>query len=186
MKLHIKNMVSICCKRVVKSELKKLGLYYISVHLGEIEIKGDITDSQREQFRIALQRFGLELLEDRKTIMVERIKNLVVEIVHFQELPHKVSFTAYIAGKLHHHYTYLSNLFSEAMGTTIEQYLIVHKIERAKELIFYDEHNLTEISFMLNYSSVAHLSNQFKKITGMPPSQFKKLKVKNRQGLDEM
>ncbi len=187
MKLYIKNMVSICCKRVVKSEMKKLGLYYISVNLGEVEIKGDITDAQREQFRIALHRFGLDLLEDKKTILVERIKNLVIEIVHSSEMPRKVSFPDYIAGKLHYHYTYLSNTFSKVMGTTIEQYLIVNKIERAKELIFYDELNLTEISFLLNYSSVAHLSNQFKKVTGVAPSHFKKLGVsQHRKGLDRI
>lgn len=186
MKLHIKNMVSICCKRVVKLELKKLGLYYVSVHPGEVEIREDITEFQREQLNKSLQRFGLELMEDKKTILVEQIKNVVVEIVRSASLPHKFSFSTYIARKLQYHYSYLSNLFSEVMGTTIEQYLIVHKIERAKELLFDDELNLTEISFMLNYSSVAHLSNQFKKVTGMAPSSFKKLKENRRLCLDEV
>jgi AraC-like DNA-binding protein len=186
MKLYIKNMVSICCRRVVKSELKKLGLYYVNVHLGEVEIQKGMTDAQREQLGSALQRFGLELIEDKKSIIVERIKNIVVESVHSPGVCTKVSFSTHIARKLKYHYTYLSNLFSEVMGTTIEQYLIAHKVERVKELIFYNEHNLTEISFMLNYSSVAHLSNQFKKVTGMAPSHFKKLKIKHRQNLDEM
>lgn len=186
MKLYVKNMVSICCKRVVKSELKKLGLYYVSVQLGEVEIQKEMSDAQREQFGTALQRFGLELMEDKKSIIVERIKNVIVETVRAPEVTRKVSFSTHIARKLQYHYTYLSNLFSEVMGTTIEQYLIAHKIERAKEMISYNELNLTEISFALNYSSVAHLSNQFKKVTGMAPSHFKKLKNKHRQGLDEM
>ncbi|MDO8368601.1 MAG: AraC family transcriptional regulator [Saprospiraceae bacterium] len=186
MKLYIKNMVSLCCKRVVESEMKTLGLYYVSVNLGEAEIKEDITDSQREHLRIALKRFGLELMEDKKTILVERIKNAVVEIVYTPETSHKINSSAYIAGKLHYHYTYLSSLFSEVMGTTIEQFLIVNKIERAKELIFYDEFNLTEISYILNYSSVAHLSNQFKKVTGVAPSKFKKQKENNRLELDRI
>ena len=185
MKLHIKNMVSICCKRVVKSELKKLGLYYVSVHLGEVEIRDNITDSEREQFSSNLQRFGLELMDDRKTILVERIKNVVMELINSPNLSKKASFSAYIASKLHYHYTYLSNHFSLVTGITIEQFLIVRKIERAKELIFYDELSLTEISFMLNYSSVAHLSNQFKKVTGMTPSHFKKLKEKPQLRLAE-
>jgi len=186
MKLYVKNMVSICCKRVVKSELKKLGVFYLGVQLGEIEIQGDITDSKREQFKNALQRFGLDLLEDKKTILIERIKNLVIEMVYTPEVVRNASFTDFIARKLHYHYTYLSNLFSKAMGITIEQYYIANKIERVKELIFNDEYNLTEISFILNYSSVAHLSSQFKKMTGLTPSQFKKLKEKPRCGLDRM
>jgi len=185
MKLYIKNMVSICCKRVVKSELKKLGVYYLGVQLGEIEIQGEITECQREKFRIALQRFGLDLLEDRKTILMERIKNLIVEIVYSPELLRNGSYSDFIARRLHYHYTYLSNIFSRMMGTTIEQYLIVCKIERAKELISYDELNLTEISFQLNYCSMAHMSNQFKKITGLTPSQFRKMKGKRLYGLDE-
>ncbi len=186
MKLHIKNMVSACCKRVVKSELKKLGLYYVKVGLGEIEIRDDLTTIQREQFGIALQRFGLEIMEDKRKILVERIKNVALEIVHAPDKHRKVGYSEYISQKLYHQYNYLSSIFSKVMGTTIEQYVIALKIERAKELIVYDEHSLTEISFMLNYSSVAHLSNQFKKVTGMAPSQFKKLKEKSRRALDMM
>jgi AraC-like DNA-binding protein len=148
MKLYIKNMVSICSIRVVQFELKKLGLSMIRVDLGEVAIEEDIDDSQLEQIRIALQRFGLELMEDKRTILVESIKNLVIEIVYSPDLALKGHFSAYITGKLHYHYTYLSNLFSEVMGITIEQFLIAHKIERAKELISYDE---------LNLPSMAHL-----------------------------
>ncbi|GEM_PF-3540375 len=149
-------------------------------------IQGNITDFQRSQFRTALQRFGLYLMEDRKSILIERVKNVVVEMVYSPEVVRNISFSDFIARRLHYHYTYLSNIFSKSMGITIEQYFIANKIERAKELIFNDELNLTEISFMLNYSSVAHLSGQFKKITGLTPTQFKKLKEKRRIGLDEI
>ena len=171
---------------VIKTELKKLGLHYISVGLGEIEILENLTDIQREQFSIALQKFGFELMEGRKEVLVEKIKSVIIETVHYNEAAIKVSFSAFIAGRLHHHYNYLSKLFSEAMGITIEHFMIAHKIERVKELMFYDELNLTEISYMLNYSSVAHLSNQFKKVTGLTPSDFKKQHQKRTQPLYEI
>lgn len=186
MKLYVKNMVSICCKRVVKLELKKLGLYYVNVNLGEIEIRDDITDAQRAQLSAALQRFGLELMADKKEILVESIKTIMVELVQSDEIPHNTSFSDHIAKKLHHHYNYLSKLFSEVVGTTINNFFIAIKIERVKELILYNELNLTEISFMMNYSSVAHLSNQFKKVTGITPSDFKKMNEYQRQPLDEL
>ena len=186
MKLYIKNMVSICCKKVVKAELKKLELYYVYVNLGEAEVLEELSDVQRAQLSTALQKFGLELMSDKKEILVERIKNAVVELVYSNEMRHKATFSNHIAKKLHRHYPYLSSLFSEVMGTTIEHFVIANRIERVKELLFYDEHNLTEISFMLNYSSVAHLSNQFKKVTGISPSIFKKLNQKRCHGLDEL
>ena len=186
MKLYIKYMVSIRCKMVVKDELKKLGLHYVSVDLGEIEIVEDLSADQREQFKHALRRSGLELMDDNKAILIEKIKNVIVEMVHYTEAPLKINFSDYLAEKLQYDYTYLSNLFSEVVGTTIEHFVIAHKIERVKELIVYDELNLTEISYLLNYSSVAHLSNQFKKVTGLTPSHFKKLRHKRRGGLEEI
>ena len=125
-------------------------------------------------------------MDDNKAILIEKIKNVIVEMVHYREAPLKINFSDYLAEKLQYDYTYLSNLFSEVVGTTIEHFVIAHKIERVKELIVYDELNLTEISYLLNYSSVAHLSNQFKKVTGLTPSHFKKLKHKRRGGLEEI
>lgn len=177
-------MVSIRCKMVVKEELKKLDLHYIMLNLGELEILEDLSISQREQLKSGLQKSGLELMDDKKSILIERIKNTVVEMVHYNDTPLKINFSSFLAEKLAHDYTYLSNLFSEVVGTTIEHFIIAHKIERVKELIVYDELNLTEISYLLNYSSVAHLSNQFKKVTGLTPSHFKKLKHNRRGGLD--
>lgn len=186
MKLYVKYMVSIRCKMVVKEALKKLGLHSTHVDLGEIEILEDITAEQREQLKIALQKSGLELMDDKKSILIEKIKNVIVEMVHYTEEPLDINFSDFLSEKLHYDYTYLSNLFSEVVGTTIEHFIIAHKIERVKELIVYGELNLTEISYLLNYSSVAHLSNQFKKVTGLTPSHFKKLKHKRSGGLDEM
>lgn len=186
MRLYIKYMVSIRCKMVVKEELKKLGLHYVHVDLGEIEILEDLPAEQREQLKMALRKSGLELMDDKKAILIEKIKNAIVEMVHYTEAPLKINFSDFLAEKLQYDYTYLSNLFSEVVGTTIEHFIIAHKIERVKELIVYGELNLTEISYLLNYSSVAHLSNQFKKVTGLTPSHFKKLKQKRRGGLDEV
>ncbi len=176
MKLYIKYMVSNRCKMLVKDELKKLGLHYI-VNMGEADIMEDITSEQREQIRIALRESGLELMDDKKAVLIERIKTVIIEMVHYtDELP-KTNFSDYLSEKLNHDYTYLANLFSEVEGTTIEKFIISHKIERVKELIIYDEVNLTEIAWIMHYSSVAHLSNQFKKVTGLTPSHFKQLKT---------
>ena len=176
-------MVSTRCKMVVKAELDKLGLHHGVVDLGEVEVKGAITGKQRSQLKIALLKSGLELMEDKKAILIEKIKTAIIEMVHYaDELP-GVKNSVYISEKLGRDYTYLSNLFSETTGITIEQYIIVHKIERVKELLLYDELNLTEISYKLNYSSVAHLSNQFKKVTGLTPTFFKELKRKKRTAL---
>ena len=167
MKLFIKYMVSIRCKMVVKSELDKLGLHYLKVELGEVNIKENLTDEQRNQLKTELLKSGLELMDDKKAILIEKIKNLIVEMVHYSEEVPKTNFSDFLSEKLNHDYTYLANLFSEVTGITIEQYMIAHKIERVKELLIYDELTLTEISYRLNYSSVAHLSNQFKKVTGL-------------------
>ena len=186
MKLYIKYMVSVRCKMMVKDELKKLGLHFIVVDLGEVEIMEDLLPEQREELRLALLRSGLELMDDRKAVLIEKVKNLIIEMVHYaDELP-KVNYSDYIAEKLNHDYTYLSNIFSEVKGITIQQFIIVHKIERIKELIIYDELNITEIAWKMNYSSVAHLSNQFKKVTGLTPSHFKQLKDKRRTPIEDI
>lgn len=179
-------MVSLRCKLLVKEKLDKLGLAYGSVDLGEVEILPDISDQQKMQLKISLSEAGLELMDDRKKILIERIKAVVVEMVHYSDDLPKTNFSDYISEKLHYDYTYLANLFSEVKGTTLEHFVIAHKIERVKELLIYDELSLTEISYKLNYSSVAHLSNQFKKITGLTPSFFKKLKDKRRKPLEDI
>ncbi len=179
-------MVSIRCKMLVKEELKNLGLHYIAVDLGEVEIMEDITAEQRATIKAALMQSGLELLDDKKAILIERIKGVIIEMIHYtDELP-KINFSNYLSEKLQYDYTYLANLFSETEATTIEHFIILHKIERVKELIIYDELNLTEISRKLHYSSVAHLSHQFKKITGLTPSFFKSLKNKKRSTLENV
>ena len=171
---------------VVKEALRKLGLHFIVVDLGEIEIMEELSEEQKEELKIILLKSGLELMDNKKGILIEKIKNVIVELVHHTvELP-KTNFSNYLAEKLHHDYTYMANLFSEVQGTTIEQYIISHKIERIKELIMYDELNITEIAWKMNYSSVAHLSNQFKKVTGLSPSHFKQLKNKNRNPLEDV
>lgn len=184
--LHIKNMIGTCAKTVVQAELKKLGINPTAVALGAVGIADDITEAQRTAIGNALKKFGLELMDDKRIILTEQIKNLVVELVYGPERTQKVHFTDYIAGKMKYHYHYLSNLFTEVTGITIEQYLISTRIERVKELLTYDEYSLKEISFRLNYCSVSHLSNQFKKITGMSPSQFKKQAIPPRHALDEL
>jgi methylphosphotriester-DNA--protein-cysteine methyltransferase len=180
MKLFIKNMVCIRCKMIVKEELKKLGIPYSSVEIGEVELRGSITPEQRAQFASALLKAGLELINDKKNVLVEKVKNVIVELVHNTDEQPKVNYSQYISKKLDHDYTYLANLFSKEQGTTIEKFIIIHKIERVKQLLVYNEMNLTEIAYKLNYSSVAHLSNQFKKVTRLTPSYFKQIKTKRR------
>ena len=170
----------------VKEELKKLGLHFIIVDMGVVDIMEDITAEQREQIKIALLKSGLELMDDKKAVLIEKIKNVIIEMVHYtDELP-KTNFSDYLSEKLNYDYTYLANLFSEVKGITIEKFIISHKIERVKELIIYDEINLTEIAWKMHYSSVSHLSNQFKKITGLTPSHFKKLKNKRRKPIEDI
>ncbi|MFA9191497.1 AraC family transcriptional regulator [Flavobacterium sp. FZUC8N2.13] len=186
MRLYIKYMVSIRCKMVVKGELDKLNLNYFIVDLGTVDIIGDLTEEQREKLQVGLLYSGLELIDDKKAILIEKIKNVIIEMVHYtDELP-KVNYSDYISEKLGIDYTYLSKIFSEVKGITIEHFIIAHKIERVKELLLYDELNLTQISYMLNYSSVAHLSRQFKKVTGLTPSYFKQLKDKKRITLENI
>lgn len=179
-------MVSLRCKLVVKDILLKMGIKYIIVNLGEVEMLQEITEEQKIAFGIALQLTGLELMQDKRAVIIEKIKLTIIQLIHYtDELP-LLNFSAYLSEKLEYDYTYLSNLFSETEGTTIEQYMIIHKIERVKELIIYNEHNLTEIAYKLHYSSVAHLSHQFKKITGLTPTFFKSLKLKRRSLLENL
>ncbi len=179
-------MVSIRCIMAVKVELKNLGLHFIVVDLGEVDIMEDLSADQLNQLKTALLNIGLELMDDKKAILIEKIKNVITEMIHHSDEAMKMNYSDYISEKLNYDYTYLSNIFSEVKGTTIQQFIIVHKIERVKELLRYDELNLTEISYKLHYSSVAHLSNQFKKITGLSPSHFKKLKDRKRSPLEEV
>src|ERR1043165_9323570 len=172
----MKYMVSTRCKMAVKEELRKLGLHFIIVDLGEVDIMENISVDQREQLKMGLLKYGFELMDDPKAILIERIKNIIVEMVHYAEELPKTNFSDYLSGKLNYDYTYLANLFSEAERITIEHFIIAHKIERVKEMLIYQDLNLTEISYKLNYSSVSHLSRQFKKVTGLTPSHFKKLK----------
>ena len=179
-------MVSLRCKMMVKEELKKLGLHFIVVELGEVDVMEELTLQQRIDLKAGLLQSGLELMDDKKAVLIEKIKNVIIEMVHYADEFPKTNYSDYISEKLNHDYTYLSNIFSEVKGITIQQFIIIHKIERAKELLLYDELNLTEISYRLNYSSVAHLSNQFKKITGLTPSHFKALKDKRRNPIEDV
>ena len=186
MKLYIKYMVSLRCKLMVREELKKVGLHSTAIDLGVVEIPEGITEEQRLKLRENLLRSGLELLDDNKSILIERIKNVITEMIHYSEELPSENYSAYISEKLNYDYTYLSNVFSEVKGITIQQFIILNKIERVKELLLYDELNLTQISYKLHYSSVAHLSNQFKKITGLTPSYFKKMKKARKSNLENL
>jgi AraC-like DNA-binding protein len=186
MKIYIKYMVSLRCKLMVKQELRKLGIKYVVIELGVVDILDDITDEQRNQLKNNLAKSGLELLDDQKRILIERIQNVVVEMIHYSDELPKVNFSEYISEKIGYDYTYLSNIFSEIKGITLQNYIIIHRIEKVKELLLYDELNLTEISYRLQYSSVAHLSNQFKKITGLTPTFYKQLKQKRVVNLENL
>jgi len=179
-------MVSNRCKLAVKAALKELKLHFIIVDLGEIDIMEDISAEQKELLNNELLKSGLELMDDKRAILIERIKNVIVEMIHHTDEIIKVNFSDYLSGKLNHNYTYLANLFSEVQGTTIAQFLMLHKVERIKELIIYDELSISEIAWKMDYSSVAHLSNQFKKVTGLTPSHFKQMKKKRRKPIEEI
>lgn len=171
---------------VVKEELTKLGLHYIIVELGTVEILEDLKPEQRNQLKSNLSKSGLELLDDKKSILIEKIKNVIIELIHYSDELPKVNYSDYISEKLKYDYTYLANIFSEVKGISIQHFIIIHKIERVKELLLYDELDLTEISYRMNYSSVSHLSNQFKKITGLSPSFYKQLKQKRIGNLENV
>ena len=179
-------MVSLRCKMLVKQELKKLGIHYSSVDLGLVEIIGEITEDKRNKLKAALLESGLELMDDKKSILIEKIKNIIIKMIHYNEELPKVKYSEYISNIMGYDYTYLANVFSEVEGITIEHYIIAHKIEKVKELLIYDELNLSEISYNMNYSSVSHLSTQFKKVTGLTPTYFKNLKDKRRINLEKV
>lgn len=179
-------MVSIRCKMLVKSELEKIGIKYLSISLGEVNLLDDITKEQSENLKNSLLKSGIVLLDNKNAILIEKIKCIVIEMVHYaDELP-KIKFSDYLTKRLKYDYTYMANLFSEIEGSTIEHYILVHKIEKVKELIIYDELNFSEIAIKLNYSSVSHLSHQFKKITGLTPTFFKSLKIRKRKSLENL
>ncbi len=186
MKLFIKYMVSNRCKMLVKEELIKLGLHFIVVDLGEVEIMESLNLKQRAHLKTALLKSGLELMDDKKSVLIEKIKAVIINMVHYSDGNIKVNFSTYLSQKLQQDYTYMSNLFSEVQGTTIEHFIIAHKTERIKELIIYDELTITEIAWKMHYSSVAHLSSQFKKVTGLSPTHFKQLKDKKRSPIEEV
>jgi AraC-like DNA-binding protein len=171
---------------LVKAELKELGLHFINVELGVVEIAEDITLEQREILKSNLLQSGLELMDDKKSMLIEKIKIVITEMIHYNDELPKVNYSEYISKVMGYDYTYLANIFSEVKGITIEHYIIAHKIEKVKELLLYDELNLTEISYKMNYSSVSHLSTQFKKVTGLTPTFFKNLKDKRRNTLDNV
>jgi AraC-like DNA-binding protein len=179
-------MVSLRCKLIVKDELARLGIHSSAIELGSVDVLEEITLAQRQQLKMSLMNSGLELLDDKKSILIERIKSVIIEMIHYSDEVPKVNYSDYISQKLDYDYTYLSNVFSEVKGTTIQQFIINHKIEKVKELLLYDELNLTEISYRLHYSSVAHLSNQFKKVTGLSPTFFKTLKSKRVLNLEDI
>ena len=179
-------MVSLRCKMLVKAEIARLGFHCTTVELGMAEIKEDLDESQHNTLKTNLMKWGLELLADNRSILIERIKNVVVDMIYYKEEVPKVNYSDYISEKLHYNYTYLANVFSEEKGITLQQYIILNKIERVKELLLYGELNLTEISYNLHYSSVAHLSNQFKKITGLSPSYYRQNQLGRRVNLEDM
>ena len=179
-------MVCIRCKMIVKSVLENLGLHYILVGLGQVEIKEELSGDQHDQLKTELRKYGLELLDDRKAILIERIKNVIIQMVHYEDELPKIKNSEYISERLDYDYTYLANLFSEVTGTTIEHFFLTHKIERVKELLLYDKLSLKEIAYKMNYSSIGHLSNQFRKLTGLTPSFFKHLKRKKLTELENI
>lgn len=179
-------MVSARCKTAVKDALRHLGFHFVLVDLGEVDVMEQLTPEQLAELQKELKKSGLELMDNKRAILIEKIKNAVVEMVHHSDEIVKVNFSDYLEKKLNHDYTYLANLFSETQGTTIEQFVISHKVERIKELIIYGELNITEIAWKMNYSSVAHLSNQFKKVTGLSPTHFRNLKDKRRRPIEEV
>ncbi len=185
-KLYIKNMVCNRCKMVVKSELEKLGHEPLQVELGEVILSKELSDEEKDKVDFILHSFGFSVIDDKKSRLIEKIKTLIIELVHQQNSRLKINLSHYLSSRLNHDYTYITNLFSEVEGTTIEKYYIAQKIEKVKELLVYDELSLSEIAYLLNYSSVSHLSNQFKKVTGLTPSHFKNIRMEKRKPLDEV
>lgn len=185
-RLYIKNMVCNRCIAAVKSELHKLGIEPASVTLGEVELKQALSSDLKEKFRVALQSEGFALIDDRRSRLIEQIKTLIIELVHYRDNDLRVNLSDFLSDKVHLDYHYLSDLFSEVTGSTIEKYFIAQKVERVKELLVYDELSLNEIALQMNYSSAAHLSAQFKKVTGFTPGYYKKIRENKRKPLDEV
>lgn len=186
MKLYIKNMVCNRCVMVVRNEMEKLGFVVKDVVLGEVSLEEELSDEQKEKVREAIEPLGFELIDDRKSRIIEKIKNVIIDLVHHKDSQLRTNLSDLLSDELNHDYSYLSNLFSEVEGTTIEKYFIAQKIEKVKELLVYDELSLSEIAYRLNYSSVAYLSNQFKRVTGLTPGHFKQIREIKRKPLDEV
>ncbi|MDD3195279.1 MAG: AraC family transcriptional regulator [Paludibacter sp.] len=186
MKVYIKNMVCNRCIMVVKSEFEKLGFTPTDITLGEVTLDKELTTFQKELLAKELLELGFEVIDDKKSRIIEKIKNTIIDLVHYQDNDSKSNLSELLSSTLQHDYSYLSNLFSEVEGTTIEKYFIAQKIEKVKELLVYDELSLSEIAFRMNYSSVAYLSNQFKKVTGLTPSHFREIKEEKRKPLDKV
>ncbi|MCW4451202.1 AraC family transcriptional regulator [Kaistella sp. BT6-1-3] len=184
--LFIKNMVCNRCILVVQNELDKLGIVANNIKLGEIILEKDLTTTEREALENVLDPLGFEVIDDKKSRMIEKIKNVIIDLVHHQDNDAKTNLSDVLSDALHHDYNYLSNLFSDIEGTTIEKYFIAQKVEKIKELLVYDELSLSEIADRMNYSSVAYLSNQFKKVTGLTPSHFKQIREDKRKPLDKV
>jgi AraC-like DNA-binding protein len=179
MMLLIRNMESDRCKTIVKEELNRLGLLYNSVELGEVELAGNVSKVKLQLIDTALRKSGLELMVSNKILLIAKIKGAIKQLVYFSEELHRPNFSDYISKKVNQDYNYISKIFSEIEGTTIEKYLIGRRIERVKRLLMCDRYSLSQIAFKLLYSSVAHLSNQFKKVTGLTPFNFRLLMDKN-------
>lgn len=179
-------MVSNRCKMVVRTALKDLGVHFVMLELGEVEIMERLTGQQRDSLKDTLEDAGLELIDDKRSILIEKIKNAIIDMVHHSEEMVKVNISTYLGEKLNYDYTYLANIFSQVQGVSIEQFIILHKVEKIKELLMYGELNISEISYKMNYSSTAHLSTQFKKVTGLTPTHFKQLKEKRRNPIEQI
>lgn len=186
MKIYIKNMFTKLCKETVKQELDKLDLTYIFVELGEIELMEDLTTEQLNILKEGVGKYGFEIMENKKSVLIEKIINVIVEMVHLNDRPQKLKISNYLSEKLNHNYTYMANVFSEVKGISIEQFIINHKIEKIKELLIYDELSLSQIADQLGYSSLAYMSNQFKKATGLTLSNYKDLKDKIRKPVEDI
>lgn len=186
MKILIQNMVSLRCKLMVKAELEKLGITYNSIELGEVHLALPLTEILKEKLTIELHKSGLELMYDKKAMLIEKIINIVVEMVHYSDEFPDVNFSTFLSEKMQQDYHKLAEIFSKTKGITIEHFIILHKVEKIKELIIYDDLNLTEISYKMHYSSVAHLSKQFKQVTGLTPTFFKSLSKHGRKNLEDL
>lgn len=186
MSLHIKNMVCDRCIMVVRAELQNMGIEPVSVGLGEVVLKNELKQEEKERLNERLLALGFELIDDKRSRLIEQIKTLIVKLIHHSDEKLNINLSDYLSQETNHDYNYISSIFSDVEGTTIEKYFIAQKIEKVKELLVYDELNLSQIADKINYSSVAHLSSQFKKVTGLTPSHFKKIGIAKRKPLDKV